>query len=304
MVHPIGADDNQTNVIRTRREATVKRGSMRTNALIAMIGLLLLGCDTSIQRPARSAVVGALDVFDNPPENAALAPKIGKLANRYLDEALAAGQPPSIEDMSEKATRGALRGLGQTALESGPALSKALASSLRMATGTLEGQSPVIGRIAGRAGDEAARGLVRGLGRDSETRALLEGAALGAGRAMTSGVADELVRRTDAWVGPDGRGPLGDAISAIAARSGQDAMVGILAAVRQDLRTCVPGRDQLCLTDMLRSLSGAAGRGASEGIKREFDWITAAIAFVAGLVSAVIAGFAVNELHMRRRMRV
>lgn len=278
---------------------------MRTTTLIvAILAVLFMGCEASVRMPAQSAMLGALDAFENPPADAELAQKIGKLANRYLDTALAAGPPPSIEELSANATRGALRGFGETALEYGPAFSSAVFDSLRMVAGTLAEQSPYLGRIAGRAGHEAFSGFVRGFERDPEALALLDEAAFGAGRAMTSGATEELARQADAWVGPDGRGPLSDAMAAIAARSAESAVAGVLAAVRHDFQTCVPGRGELCLADMTRTLSRSAGRGASEGIKREFDWVTASVAFVAGLVAAILAGFAVTELRNRRRMRV
>jgi hypothetical protein len=275
-----------------------------TTPIVAILAVLFLGCGASVRRPAQSAVLGALDAFEQPPANAELAQKLGKLVDRYVDQALAAEPPPSIEDISASATRGALRGLGQTATESGPALSTALSGSLRMAAGTLAEQSPFIGRIAGRAGHDAVSGLVHEFGRDPETLALLQDAAFGAGRAMTSGAAEELAHRTDAWVGPDGRGPLGNAISAIAARSAEYAVVGALAAIRHDFQSCVSGKGELCLSDMTRSLSSSVGRGASEGIKREIDWLTVGIAFAAGLVAAILAGVATDALRNRRRMRL
>jgi hypothetical protein len=282
-----------------------KGGSMRATTLfVAVLAVLFLGCSASVRQPARNATLGALDAFDNPPANAELATKIGKLANRYVDQALAADPPEAVEDLSANATRGVLRGLGQTAAEYGPVLRGAVAGSLRMAAGSLAEQSPVIGRMAGRVGHEAASGVVRGFGRDTEALALLEDAAFGAGRAVTSGATEELARRADVWVGPDGRGTLGNAMATIAARSAEYAVAGALAAIRRDLQTCVPGKGELCLHDMTRSLSRSAGRGASEGVVREFDWLTAGIAFVAGLVAAILAGVAMNAVRNRHRMRI
>ena len=271
-----------------------------TTPIIAISAVLFLGCNASIRRPAQSAMLGAIDAFDHAPADAQLAQKLGKLAHLYVDQALDAEPPPSIEDMSASAARGALRGLGQTATEFGPALSTALSGSLRMAAGTLAEQSPFIGRIAASAGHEA----VREFGSDPKTLALLQDAAFGAGRAMTSGATEELARRTDAWVGPDGRGPLGNAISAIAARSAEYAVRGALAAVRSDIESCASGNGEMCLPDMTRSLSRSVGRGASEGIQREIDWLTLGIAFVAGLIAAILAGYAVDTLRNRRRMHI
>lgn len=282
-----------------------KGESMRTITLIvAVLAVLLLGCEMSIRRPAQGVTLGALDAFENPPADAELAAKIGKLANRYLDQALAADPPQTVEDLSASATRGVLRTLGQTAAEYEPALREAVSDSLHRAAGALAEQEPIIGRIAGHAGEEAATGLVRGFGRDTEALALLKGAGFGAGRAVTSGATEELARRTEAWVGPDGRGPVGNAIAAIAARSAEFAITGVLAAIRRDLQTCVPGKGELCLSEMTRSFSRSAGRGASEGVGREFDWLTIGVAFFSGLVAAILAGVAANALRSRRRMHV
>ncbi len=267
--------------------------------VLAALAVLIFGCEATVRRPAQNVTLGALDAFQHPPRDAELATKIGKLANRYLDQALEAEPPQAIEDLSANATRGVIRGLGETAAESGPAFR----GSLRTAMGMLGEQSPVFGRIVGRAGHEAASGLVRRFGHDPEALALLQDAAFGAGRAVTSGATDELARRTDTWVGPDGRGPVGEAMAALAARSGEFVIAGALAAIRQDLQTCVPGRDEMCLSDMLRSLSRSAGRGASEGVVREFDWLTAGVAFVTGLVAAVVAGFVVNAFRTRHHLR-
>lgn len=274
-----------------------KGENMRAITLVlAALAVLIFGCEASVRRPAQNVTLGALDAFQHPPPDAELATKIGKLANRYLDQALAAEPPEAIEDLSANATRGVLRGLGQTAVESGPALR----GSLRTAMQALSEQSPVFGQIVGRAGHEAAGGLVRRFGHDPEALALLQDAAFGAGRAVTSGATDELARRTEAWVGPDGRGPLGEAMAAIAARSGEFVIAGALGAIRQDLQNCVPGKDEMCLSDMMRSLSRSAGRGASEGVVREFDWLTAGVAFAGGLVAAILAAFAVNALRNNR----
>lgn len=278
---------------------------MRTTTLgVALIAVLFLGCEASVRGPAQSAMLGAIDAFDRPPADAELARKLGKLANLYVDDALAAKPPPSIEDMSASATRGAFRGLGESATEYGPALTTALSGSLRTAAGTFAEESPVIGRIAARAGHEAVSGFVRQFGRDPKTIAELENAVSGAGRAMTSGAAEELARRTDGWIGSDGKGPVADAVAAVAARSAEYAVAGALAAVRHDLQTCVPGKGNMCLADVTRSLSRSAGGGASEGIRSEFDWLTAGVAFVAGLVAAIIAGVVASELRNRRRMGV
>jgi len=246
---------------------------MRRIPLIFLV-IAASGCGATVREPARDAALGVMDSIERPPPDAVLAGKLGKLVDRYVDRALEAGAPPSIEEISGSAVRGALKEIGDPS-----------AAAPRLA-------------------QNVARGLVRGIGRDAQTVDTLERAAAGAGRALASGVSGELASEMSGWVGPNAEGPLADAMAALAARSAEAAIAGSMRALRADLDTCVPGEGQTCIPDVARVLSRSAARGASEGVKRGIDWATVSIAFVTGLASAVGAGFLVSVIRDRRRMRV
>jgi hypothetical protein len=79
--------------------------------LVAMVMVMLTGC--APRTPARNVTLGVLDALDRPPADAQLALKLRKLIGRYVDEALAAGPPKGVADISAEVTRGALRAVGE-----------------------------------------------------------------------------------------------------------------------------------------------------------------------------------------------
>jgi hypothetical protein len=277
---------------------------MRGILIAFVLPLGLLGCGGAIAPPAKSATLGAIDALQDPPEDARLAGKLGELLEKYLDAALAASPPPGIDDISSRAVQGAARGLGVVMEEDGARISGAARQSLKVAVGAVSEEAPAIGRFAARTGSAMASGLVRGIGRDQETVDALSAAASGTGKALASGVSEEMAAQMSAWVGPDARGPLAEAMAVLAARSSRAAVEGAMAALRQDLVTCVPGQGEPCLTDIARTLSRSAARGVGEGVRRGIDWLAASIAFALGLVVAAIVWFLMNLIRGRKRMTV
>lgn len=277
-------------------------GRMWGILVVFVLPLGLLGCGGVIKQPAKSATLGALDALQDPPRDARLAGKLGKLVERYLDAALAASPPPGIDEISRKAAKGAAQGLGEVIAEDGGRISGAARQSLRGAVGAVSEEAPAIGRFAARTGSAMASGLVRGIGRDQETVDALSSAASGAGKALASGVSEEMAAQMSAWVGPDARGPLAEAMAVLAARSSKAAVEGAMAALRQELVTCVPGQGDPCMTDIARTLSRSAARGVGEGVRKGIDWLAASVAFAIGLVVAAIVWFLMNVIRGRKRM--
>ncbi|MDI1477933.1 hypothetical protein [Polyangium sp. y55x31] len=271
---------------------------MKAIMLAIVLGLVGLGCSANFRQPAREATLGAISALDTPPEDAELARKMGLLLDRFLTNALAAGPPPGIEEISANMMRGAMRGLTATVPEQRWIVRHLVAESLRTAVDTVMDERGPISQAAARAGEQAAMGLVRGMNNGEKQATSLVGEVSGEmGRSLTRAMGSEIA----GWFGPDAEGPLADAMAAAAERAAGAAVHGAIAAVKAEVAQCNAGTGEPCVSDVVAALSRSAARGASEGVRREIQPLPVGIAFVVGLAMALLGIRLVREWRSRKR---
>ncbi|WP_282416242.1 hypothetical protein [Polyangium sp. 15x6] len=271
---------------------------MKAIMLAIVLGLCLLGCGANIRQPAREATLGAISALDTPPEDVELARKMGLLLDRFLTNALASGPPPSIEEISANAMRGAMRGLTATVPEQRWIVRHLVTESLRTAVDTVMDERGPISQAAARAGEQAAMGLVRGMNNGEKQTTSLVGEVSGEmGRSLTRAMGGEIA----GWFGPDAEGPLADAMAAAAERAAGAAVRGAIAAAKDEVAQCNTGTGEPCVSDVVAALSRSAARGASEGVRREIQPLPVGIAFAVGLAVALLGIRLLREWRSRKR---
>lgn len=276
---------------------------MRAWFLAIVLGVWMLGCGgIAVRQPAKDATLGALDAL-NAPRNNELARKMSLLLNQYLDKALTAGPPPGVEEISAKATRGAVIGLASTMPEQQWMVQQLVAQALRTSVDAMTDERGRIGSVAGQAGEQAALGLLRGMGQLTAPQGEGENeqSPLGqmsdeAARVMAQSMAKEMSK----WFGADAKGPMADAMAAAAGRASGAAVQGALTAARDELAQCPGTPDKPCIQDIVQAFSRAAARGASEGVGQKIQPIPIAIAFAVGLAVALLGLKLYREIKNRR----
>jgi len=271
---------------------------MKAIMLAIVLGLMMLGCSMNVRQPAREATLGALSAIDAAPEDAELARKMGTLLDRYLTQALAAGPPPGIKQISSDMMQGAMQGLTSTVPEQRWIVRHLVTESLRTAVDTVMDERGPISQAAARAGEQAAMGLVRGMNnRENEATSLVGEVSGEMGRSLTRAMGGEIA----GWFGPDAEGPLADAMAAAAERAAGAAVRGALAAAKDELAQCTTNTGEPCVSDVVAALSRSAARGASEGVGREIQPLPIAMAFAVGLVVTLLGLRLVREWRSRKR---
>jgi len=267
--------------------------------------LWLIGCGgVAVRQPAKDATLGALDALDSPPRNAELARKLSTLLDHYLDQALKDGPPPGVEEMTAKATRGAVIGLASTMPEQQWMVQQLVAQALRTSVDAMTDERGRIGRVAAQAGEQAALGLLRGMSQLTEREGEADKTQLAqfsdeAARTIAQSMAKEMAH----WFGPNADGPIADGMSAAAARASGSAVQGMLTAARDELAQCPGTPEKPCIQDIVQAFSRAAARGASEGVGQKIQPIPIAIAFAVGLLVALIALKLWREIRARRQQQ-
>ncbi len=275
---------------------------MRAWFLAIVMGIWMLGCG-GVRQPAKQATLGALDALDAPPANNELASKMSRLLDRYLDKALEAGPPPGVEELSAKATRGAVIGLASTMPEQQWMVQQLVAQALRTSVDAMSDERGRIGSVAAQAGEQAALGLLRGMGRLTERDGEGEDAQSPLGQMSDEAaqvIAQSMAKEMSKWFGPDAKGPMAEARAAAAGRASGAAIQGALTATRDELAQCPGTPEKPCIQDIVQAFSRAAARGASEGVGQKIQPLPIAIAFAVGLGVALIALRLWREIKARR----
>jgi hypothetical protein len=277
--------------------------NMKAFLLAIGFGIWLFGCGATVKQPAKDATLGALEALDAPSGNSndKLARKLGLVLERYLDGALANGDPPGVQEITSNVTSGAVKGLVSTVPEQRWLAKHLISSSIQTAVDTFVDERGSISRVAALAGEEAALGLVRGMttreGVDGEEMSALAAVSSDAGKRLAKAMAGEMTT----WLGPDAKGPLSEAMAAAAERAAGAAVRGALAAARDEVAQCPGTPEKPCIQDVVRALSRSAAMGASEGVGGGMQPLPVIIAFAGGLAVALLAVKLMREWKSRNK---
>jgi hypothetical protein len=211
----------------------------------------------------------------------------------------AAGQPPLFKQAGEDATSGALATLANPKQQAllGEIAANTLVEALRGATGQRSGTggSGAAGMKAGPAGQ--GRGAATGVGGTGPGgNSPVEVVARQAGRALARSFSGELVRQ----LGPNGSGPLGQSMSALAGRSSSSALQSAGATLAL-FPECTGADRSRCVQDRINLAAQEAARGAMvAALAPHRIWLVGG-AFAAGVIAAVVIGWAVVVLRRLRK---
>jgi hypothetical protein len=154
-------------------------------------------------------------------------------------------------------------------------------------------QQKRVDQMVDRASAKATKSAFDAATKRKEGGSPLERAAKQVAAALERKLVDNL--RED--LGEHGEGPLGRSLSATVGRMSSEATAN---AVERLLPDCADSSDKRCLDHRVAQLSHSAAVGFVRGMKDTLGWVALVLAFVLGLLLALI-GFLLWSLHRTRR---